>query len=47
MAYFFQDAINVVDVAKDKSNLVKFVMCTLETRVKMTFYILTKGYTVP
>ena len=29
------------------SDLVKFVMCSLVSRVHMTFYILTKGYTVP
>ena len=29
------------------SDLVKFVMCTLVSRVHTTFYILTKGYTVP
>ena len=28
-------------------DMVKFVMCTMETRVHMMFYILTKGYTVP
>ena len=28
-------------------DLVKFVICTLASRVHMTFYILTKRYTVP
>ena len=28
-------------------DLVKFVMCTLESRLHLTFYVLTKGYTVP
>ena len=28
-------------------DLVKFVMCTMVFRVHMTFYTLTKGYTVP
>ena len=28
-------------------DLVEFVMCTLVFRVHMTFYSLTKGYTVP
>ena len=27
--------------------MVKFVLCTLVSRVHMTFYILTKGDTVP
>ena len=31
----------------DLLDLVKFVMCTLVSRVYMTFYILTKGYTFP
>ena len=30
-----------------KWDLVKFVMCTLDSWVHMTFYILRKGYTVP
>ena len=29
------------------SDPVKFVMCSLVSRVHMTLYILTKGYTVP
>ena len=33
--------------SKDKTDLVKFVMCFLVSRVHMTFYILTKGNTVP
>ena len=31
----------------DKSDLVKFVMCTLVSRLHMTFYIITNGYPVP
>ena len=30
-----------------KSDLVIFVMCTLVSRVHMTFHILTKGYIAP
>ena len=30
----------------NSADLVKFVMCTLVSREHMTFYILTKGYTV-
>ena len=30
-----------------KRDLVKFVKCTLISRVHMTFYMLSKGYTVP
>ena len=29
------------------TELLKFVMCTLVSRVHMTFYVLIKGYTVP
>ena len=28
-------------------DLVKFVMCTLVSRVHLTFYMITKGHTVP
>ena len=28
-------------------DLVKFVMCTLETRVYVKYFIVIKGYTVP
>ena len=33
--------------AEKGADLVKFVMCTLVSRVQMTFYILTKVCTVP
>ena len=32
---------------QNKRDLVNFVTCTLVSRVNITFYILTKGYTAP
>ena len=40
------DALEAVPF-KEKSDLVKFVMCTLVSRVHIPFYKLFKGYTVP
>ena len=35
------------DFMDEMLDLVKIVMCTLVSRVHMTFYMLIKGYTVP
>ena len=36
-----------IDNPMENSDLVKFVMCALVSRVHMMFYTLRKGYTVP
>ena len=42
--YFFSFKLHLIPTFLD---LVKFVMCTMVSRVHMTFDILTKGYIVP
>ena len=39
--------ITICSFSEKLLDLVKFVMCTLVSRVYITFYILSKGYTVP
>ena len=45
----FRKALIQKSESTKKTDLVKFIMCTLVSRVHMTFYILTKGcrYTFP
>ena len=48
-SFFKSDNIcnNLIDRALTFTDLVKFVMCTLISRVRMTFCMPKKGYTIP